>query len=994
MKKLNLLITVIMLSTGAAFGQLTCSSAVQINSNPSCMYSSYVISGTEFWLKFTAQSKWVNVQVITTQFGVDAPHVHGISMYAGPCNNLQEIASDELAFFNSAGLLQVDLDATALIIGNIYYIELRREANGGTPCPRPGCFPVINPAAFDLCIEEISVFIPPDLAAEPAAPYHTYYKNRGQLLDFNGFPAKGVKLYTLNANPAVYIGDFMTSFVFSDVDEDVNVLDDFQRVDMTLLGASPTRVFKTEQTPDRVNHYLPHIPRGITDTKGFSRAVCNDVYSKTDMHFYSNPTGVKFYFIVRPGEASPDQITMKFDGATSTSITPTQFGDGLKIETGLGNLVLEKAHVYRIHPTNNNIVPMPNSGDFVQSGPNEYKFDIGNYPSTWTLVIAVDKGHSLPTPAIDNLVWSTYWGSIGWEFFRDIKTDDAGNTYICGKNWQGGFPAITGPQTVNAGSDDGIIIKLNDICEPQWATYYGGDTLDQCWSIAADNTGDVYVTGITYARTGNFPFDVVCGGVYCDTINDCTTGSCAEAFIIRLNSAGVREWATFYGEDNVHEQGWDLALNSQRDVYVVGEGNAFTDLVVEAGAFNDTKGTGLIMKFDTLAARQWVTLIGATNGIEDVKGVAIDNNDNVYITGRTFFPATDFPIVNAGGNATHAGPLNGFDAYATRFDVNDSIIWSTFIGGSADNQAEEIAVNEFSVYIVGKTDDGMLLVDAFGNNDYFEGAWSGGTGAIPTDAFISEIDNSVNVGSLIWSTYIGSQGDDKIFDISIADNNFIYVVGQSISGNFLAELPFPTQNPLNFFEENSHETTGLPQTEGFVMAFKPNRGIAWTTYIGSGPQNNDGVNGVATVGDSILYTAGLIFGGTNTHTDYPLVDFNTGNPNDYYQDTTPNFSATANRWDISGIATVGIAEESGINGNFLIYPNPSDGQFTMLLNLKGQQDVKLRVYNILGGVVYNEDYGQLNGMVRKDFHLKVSTGMYAVELEIGDERMSEKLIIR
>ena len=250
------------------------------------------------------------------------------------------------------------------------------------------------------------------------------------------------------------------------------------------------------------------------------------------------------------------------------------------------------------------------------------------------------------------------------------------------------------------------------------------------------------------------------------------------------------------------------------------------------------------------------------------------------------------------------------------------------------------------------------------------------------------------MGSLIWSTYIGSQGDDFIHDISIADDNFIYVTGKSNSGGLLAELPFPTQSPPNFFVENSHETTGLSQDEGFVMAFKQNRGIAWTTYVGSGPQNIDGINGVATVGDSILYTAGLIFVGTNSHTDYPLVDFNTGNPNDYYQGTTPNFSATANRWDISGIDLVGIAEESGINGNFLIYPNPSDGQLTMVLNVKGQQNVKLRVYNILGAVVYNEDYGQLNGVVRKDFHLRVSTGMYSVEVEIGNERMTEKLIIQ
>lgn len=992
MKKIYILIATVVLSTGTTFGQLTCATAVQESSNTSCDFTSYVATDTEFWVKFTAVSEHVNIEVITTQFGSNVPHIHGITLFSGTCTNLIEIGSDELAFFSSADRIAIDLDSSPLIVGNIYFIKLSREASGEA-CPRIDCFPVINPATFIICIEEIDVFIPLDFGLETPAPYHTYYQNRGQLLNFNGFPAKGVKLYTMNSNPAVYLFDFLTSFVFSEVDEDVNVLDKFQRVDMILTGASPTRVFKTEKTNDVINHYLPHIPRGITNTKGFSRSVCNEVYSGVDMQFYSNPQGVKFYFVVKPNEGNADDIIMRFFGADSVRVTG---GNGLLIETALGNLEFEQAHVYRIHPTNNNLVPMPASGNFIAIGNNEFKFDIQNYPNNWTLVITVDKGHTLSNnPAIDNLLWSTYWGGIGWDFFYDVKTDADSNVYISGYNWQGGFPSINGLQTVNAGDDDAIIIKLNNICERQWATYYGGTGQDQAWSIAADNTGDVYVVGQTESKTNDFPLDAVCGGVYCDSINDCTTGSCLDAFIIRLDNNGVREWATFYGENDTVEFAWDVALNSQKDVYVTGVGSAITDLVVEAGAFNDTKGTGLIMKFDSLADRKWVTLFGSTGGTEEVESVAIDNNDNVYITGRAVFPATDFPIVNPGGNPTHAGPIGGFDAFATRFDANDSIIWSTFYGGTGNDEGNSIAVNDISVYVGGETTGGINTFDTPGPANFFEGTFQGGFGGTPQDGFIVEFDNSVTIGSIIWATYIGGGGNDRIFDIVLDDDNFIYAVGASSSNGVNGNIPFPTNAPPGFFVEPTHET-GFPQDEGFITAFKQIRTLVWTTNIGSGPGNVDGINGVATVGTSDLYTAGLVFNSSNPpFNDYPIVDFDILNPLDYYQDTTPSFSATAHRWDISGIAvSVGIDEESGVYGSFLIYPNPSDGQISVLFQLDGEQDVSVNAYNILGARVYNKDYGKLNGRVTKDLQLNVSRGMYMIEVQIGKERITEKLIIR
>jgi len=242
------------------------------------------------WFSWTATSTDAQITVISEAFGSNLPHIHGAVIYSGTCNNLQIIAEDELVFLAASS--ELTLDISNLIIGNTYFLRLNREANSTVECDKGACFPVIQNASFVLCIEDIDVFIPLDFNLnnfgfqETPIRSHTYYTNKGQIVDTDGNPRFDIQSYTIGASPAVFITDTSISYVYARVDTSPFTLDTMHRVDMKLTGGNPAvRVFRTEKVQGYLNYYLGHIPTGITKTKGYSRAVCNNVYPNIDMQY-------------------------------------------------------------------------------------------------------------------------------------------------------------------------------------------------------------------------------------------------------------------------------------------------------------------------------------------------------------------------------------------------------------------------------------------------------------------------------------------------------------------------------------------------------------------------------------------------------------------------------------------------------------------------------------------------------------------------------------
>jgi hypothetical protein len=79
-----------------------------------------------------------------------------------------------------------------------------------------------------------------------------------------------------------------------------------------------------------------------------------------------------------------------------------------------------------------------------------------------------------------------------------------------------------------------------------------------------------------------------------------------------------------------------LTVDKQNNVYMIGSTDSDTGIST-AGSYQTTRGganDAFIVKFNTAGLRQWATYYGGT-AIEGVVSIITDEQDNIYITGRT-----------------------------------------------------------------------------------------------------------------------------------------------------------------------------------------------------------------------------------------------------------------------------------------------------------------------------------------------------------------------
>src|SRR5690606_34974695 len=103
-------------------------------------------------------------------------------------------------------------------------------------------------------------------------------------------------------------------------------------------------------------------------------------------------------------------------------------------------------------------------------------------------------------------------------------------------------------QTSLNGTSDGYIIKFNPAGGRAWATYYGGVDYDEIRDAVCDYNGNLIVVGTTSSVGGSglstsSSHQVSNGG------NGLNNTKIWDGFIAKFNSAGTRQWGTYYGGD-------------------------------------------------------------------------------------------------------------------------------------------------------------------------------------------------------------------------------------------------------------------------------------------------------------------------------------------------------------------------------------------------------------------------------------------------------------
>ena len=80
--------------------------------------------------------------------------------------------------------------------------------------------------------------------------------------------------------------------------------------------------------------------------------------------------------------------------------------------------------------------------------------------------------------------------------------------------------------------------------------------------------------------------------------------------------------------------------------------------------------------------------------------------------------------------------------------------------------------------------------------------------------------------------------------------------------------------------------------------------------------------------------------------------------------------------------------------NFVLYPNPSKGQFNIQFSSQSENDVTIFVHDLLGRKVFENKYNKTSSAFNEDIQLKnVTSGVYLLTVVDGDRKEEKKIMI-
>ncbi len=525
-----------------------------------------------------------------------------------------------------------------------------------------------------------------------------------------------------------------------------------------------------------------------------------------------------------------------------------------------------------------------------------------------------------------------------------------------------------------------------------YATYFDG--IDISYSIAHDNSGNTYITGLTEDSTSS----IATKGAYQTSYG----GNRGDAFLAKFNCAGGLEWATYFGGKGIDE-GDAVAVDDSGNIYLTGQTNSATGIATKGTYQTAFAGkNGFLAKFNANGALQWSTYYGGNGG-----GIAIDEHSgNIYLTGGTYnnsgvattgafqtslmgmydaFLAKFSPsgsllwgtyygeasfiggvgaALDSSGNVYFTGTTSTFSGMATngayqtsgdtiwddvflaKFSGSGSRLWATYYGGPGLEECRAVATDGANVYITGSTKSGTGIATAGAyQTSYAGGVYFG-------DAFIAKFSSS---GSILWGTYFGGSNDDGAFGISVDSIGNVYIAGQS---NSLSGI----------ITKNAYQDTGNSiNGDAMVAKFSSAGSLEYGTYYGSVGE----VYGLGTdnAGNAYITGGGIIVPSSNAYQT---------NSDGIFWAKIPTVRGTS----------TGISPVNNNIANISIYPNPTSST----LNIESGSNIiqSITIFDIAGREVYkSKNLKSLNQSINVN---NFPSGIYIVKLDLENGSYMGKFV--
>jgi len=276
----------------------------------------------------------------------------------------------------------------------------------------------------------------------------------------------------------------------------------------------------------------------------------------------------------------------------------------------------------------------------------------------------------------------------------------------------------------------------------------------------------------------------------------------------------VLTWHTFFGRaESTVDEARAVAYDGSSAIIVCGTSDGpWGSSPVDS--YNGGTSDAYVAKFNSSGSRLWNTFLGGT-AADWGTGIAVDTSGYITVCGSS---------EAAWGSPTRRAFSSNRDVFVAQLNSSGSLLWNTFLGGSAYDEASGIVIDgSGNSYVTGGS----------------EATWGSPVQAISSgrDAFAAKLSSS---GYLQWNTFLGGTSTDMGNDIaySTASSGLVFVVGDS-QGTWGA-------SPVRAYSASK---------DGFVAQLSASTGArSWNTFLGG--SDSDSAQGVAATSTGIVYVAG------------------------------------------------------------------------------------------------------------------------------------------
>jgi hypothetical protein len=351
-----------------------------------------------------------------------------------------------------------------------------------------------------------------------------------------------------------------------------------------------------------------------------------------------------------------------------------------------------------------------------------------------------DSGPSLSPPTIR---WAKeVGGTSSADTVHAVVTDSQGNIYMGGVfNGTVDFGDNVSRTSAEAGSDDLFVVSYTPTGALRWVVHEGDTGYDTVKAMAVDSTDKLIIAGSFASRLNGF------------NLSQSNQMPYTSGFIVTLNSATGSFLSSSFLTGGMRHSVNDLAIGSNDDIYVTGNFEGTVNFGGQWELTSQGAADGFVARYNNSGCH-WAVRFGSSNASDRGDAIAIDGNDNTYVTGTYLntivFGATSLP------SAGHQ------DIYMASYDANSNLRWANRYGGTSLDTGVDVATDSTNnVYLTGYFSDTV---------DFGGGART----ASNIDIFLAGFDSS---GAHLWSNSHGGSSRDEAVTVAVGPYDNIYVSG-------------------------------------------------------------------------------------------------------------------------------------------------------------------------------------------------------------------------